>query len=337
MPEPDLHRPRRPGPVLILGNNPADSSTGRLLAALAAHLPGKVILDHGTGARGWKRIPAAVIRAGRLFRVIARARALVVHTSGAVQLPAVLLARILRCPVHLIAWDIYPPRGPCSLPRRLARCVWALAERLAFRLAHRVYVPSDDYGRPARRNGADRITVAGIWPTGPALPLRPRPPGDCVRIAYAGSIDRYRDPVALLGGHLGDALRLHVFSNASPRPSALADGVAWEGWLPERDLIRALARFDYGLVCLDGRHAGPAFPSKALTYLRAGIPVLYGGPPQPAFEACLAGHGVGHRLPTDPTCLTLRRARADRRRCREGRDAALAELHKGLETIASCL
>lgn len=331
-PVPDATVDRNSRRILIVGNNGPGSGTALLLDTLAARVGPQARTIHGTPRRGWARLAGTALRLPMQLAALVCADTVVVHTALAPNLPLIAAARVLRRPVTALVWDIYPP---CDARPGPWRMLWRIAERAALRAVTRVVVPSADYLLPVRRAGARCASVVPLWPTTPIHPGTPRRADPRIRIAYAGAVDRFRDPVAAFG-RLGPVpgLRLHLFGPGVANASD--ERVIAEGTLQARDLVDRLSGFDYGLVCLAPAHDGPAFPSKAITYVAAGIPILYHGPPQPAFEAFLAVHGLGRRLQLG-IHLGADVAVADRALAQAGRDRALRLIDDGMARLASRL
>jgi hypothetical protein len=109
-------------------------------------------------------------------------------------------------------------------------------------------------------------------------------------------------------------VELHLFSKdecprdlreLAQRSPGLA--VVERGELAPDELQRELRELDAGWVSLDPGFELPAFPSKAMAYICAGIPVLFCGPPLPGYRRWLLGTGLGlcaDERPVQPSDIT---------------------------------
>ena len=165
-------------------------------------------------------------------------------------------------------------------------------ERRLIRSSHHVVAIADEFkAQICRQAGipADKVTVIENWAPLAEVPLGPRDnewaegnlPPSPVRFIYSGTLGFKHDPGLLLkiarsvGGHV------IVFSEGKAAESlaqqAKAEGVAnleVRSWLPFTDLPKALAGGDVLIVVLEPDAGIFSVPSKVLTYLCAGRPIL---------------------------------------------------------------
>ena len=242
------------------------------------------------------------------WRSLAGADVLVVHSAVALSLPLILMARLRGRRVVAFVWDVYPASTKAAgrLTHAGLLALYAMAEVAATSLASRCLVPSRDY-LPLVAKRTRRVEVYPLWPTlrgpqeiipGPAL-------AGTLRIGFAGQIngargvvDAVRDVLSWAPADLNVAVE--VFSG-DPLPPGLqelerAEGrltVQHRGFLDADALVSALALLHFGLVTISRDFDLPAYPSKSMAYLAAGLPVLYSGRALPAFQEELVGARIG--------------------------------------------
>jgi hypothetical protein len=272
--------------------------------------------------------------------LIRRADVVVVHTPLALSLLTLLSARLLRRSVLSFVWDLHPESNRLIGTMRnplLLNLFWLL-ERLGLLLSSRLLISTEDY-RPFLGLLGRKARVLPIWPCDPVAEVR-SPPEDrdieTLRIGFAGQINSIRGIAEgidkVLDCWQGEKVELHLFSGDSC-PETLVRRVSSDprlriveyGFVDPVQLQTHLAQLDLGWVCLDSSFRLPAFPSKIMAYLCAGLPVLYTGPALPALCGWLATHQLG--VATAPGDVLGQREIADLRRDFEGRRAAyFAEL-----------
>lgn len=180
---------------------------------------------------------------------------------------------------------------------------WARAERMArmqediYRFATTrdatSYPMLDDLALRTGRNGvqmlhqgleASDIELLEIGGASDAS-FRVAPAGSPVRIAYAGTILVMREfalfAQALEGIRKAIPVELHLWGAHSYRdqPWFRGEWMTEHGNLPERKLIAALRECDWGFIPMSLRDEDPrynrfSFPTKFITYLAAGLPVI---------------------------------------------------------------
>ncbi|MFQ5622075.1 MAG: hypothetical protein ACE5FS_01640 [Paracoccaceae bacterium] len=284
--------------VVMIANGTADQTAGRLLARLAAGVrrSGHIFLHFRDLPAGrWAKMRYLLTPDRRLIGGLARCDTVVVHTAAMLSLPAMLTARALRKRVVVFFWDDYTARAGG------AGRVAGTLERFALKLAHAVAVPSGDYLRAPPVRKAAAVSVVPLWPSHENMPPHATLPrqGARMRIVFAGQINALRDipgAVAELAPRLPEASELHVFSAGRPDIGAGLPRnfrIIGHRRVAQDSLPRRLSAFDFGLVSLDRGFRGPAFPSKILTYLAAGLPVIYRGPQLDAVVELLERRQLG--------------------------------------------
>ncbi|WP_132063598.1 glycosyltransferase family protein [Dietzia maris] len=181
---------------------------------------------------------------------------------------------------------------------------YSLSEKLAFYLVNRSLVPSEDYFEwvPGHKKN---VTLFPLWPRGGVRQCRAAPTHDDeIVIAFAGQINSLRGieyAVELIRERIPNcSIKIDVFSK-DKLPASLGEATKHEGNLAIRrlgfvepsEIGAVLSTYDFGLVSLDPSFALPSFPSKILTYLSAGIPVLYCGPAYSGLEKLVSAYGLG--------------------------------------------
>jgi FkbM family methyltransferase len=130
----------------------------------------------------------------------------------------------------------------------------------------------------------------------------PRSPGDRPLIVYAGTLGLKHDPGLLLdlARALGDDATMLVVSEGPGRrilEQAKSDddlhGLVLRDYMPVADLDGTLARASVQLVILQGDAGAFSVPSKVLTYLAAGKPVVGSLPPTNAAADVIRASGGG--------------------------------------------
>lgn len=210
---------------------------------------------------------------------------------------------------RLISWllDYHPEiearwlerRGWCrsaSLLRRL--------DRIALRRTHMV-VGLDDAMAGAVQTRYPQVSVLAhpTWDEATddiEREVGPATAGDCVRLAYVGNLGAPHDLAVLerLCGEARNARSIRLLTvgcseEGQRRLAALCARVGCEftaqPWCARSDVARHIQHFrpHWAVVLLRADYAGLASPSKFMSYLRWGLPLLYIGPPGTnAHRAC---------------------------------------------------
>lgn len=238
---------------------------------------------------------------------IVRSDVLVVHSALSLSLVSILLARALGRPVVGFVWDLYPEStrimGNIRNPFLLA--MYSILERCARAALSTVIISSEDY-RPYLGRDRHRAIVLPLWPCDPVRPVSPL--NECnkgvVRIVFAGQLNAIRGLQSGIRSVVDlwpeSVVEVHVFSRDSvPGASNLMDdaggrlAIVEHGFVPPDQLQATIQSMDLGWVCLDPDFELPAFPSKVMAYLCAGLPILYTGPEMDALEAWIESNQFG--------------------------------------------
>lgn len=212
----------------------------------------------------------------------------------AIAMLASLMAKIRRAPFVYHNQDIYPEVA--EVVGRVPRRAVGLLKRFdtaTDRRSARVVVLSEDMARTIVRRGVDRSSVTVINNFDPwTLPDRG---GDdvydhschgAIRFVYAGNLGRFQnlEAVARIVADLGDDDRFSFdfIGDGALRPwlqQYIADhelrNVRVHGYLsPETLAAKLQTTFDVGIVSLHPGVIHFAYPSKVMSYIRNGLPVL---------------------------------------------------------------
>lgn len=293
--------------ILIGNTTDATTSSGHLLERLADRFrqtglaqPEVRHLGIGPGLRG--KLRAVLALTPSRLGAIRRADVILVHTSVVFFAAEILLGRLFGKRVKAIYWDSYPESfhafsAAARVPLRLLP--YRLAERALLRLCHRVYVPNPDYDAQVRRAGLRATGYLPLWPFTPRLD--PTEGGGAARLqlGFAGAVNPIRGLPGALDRLAAAGVRadVHVYGSRSPldlrQDTADKLTVIMHGRVDQHDLTEKLRQLDAGLVTLHPAFRLPAFPSKIVSYISSGLPIVYIGPSQPALEAFLRDTGVG--------------------------------------------
>lgn len=294
--------------LLILANGGLAQTTGRLLTELGRRLEPAIKCDVKT-----RRFPSGVLAKIPTFvatelgnlRALRGKKAILAESPAFLALPTLLVAKLSGKRLLVYIWDIYPasfgsPKGPGG---RLLHTLVRRLEHFSIALADQVLVSSSDYLEGVRKLGAKNILIIPMWPPDIIYPVRVRSVGDVTRVAWAGQIHPIRGLTQairqLLSAFPGKVV-LQIFSHDTiPEDLVrLAEtnerfSIENKGFKSADILIAELANCDFGLVSIDTGFALPAFPSKIVTYLAAGLPIIYIGPDTPVLRDLFSIKGIG--------------------------------------------
>ena len=162
-------------------------------------------------------------------------------------------------------------------------------DRRTDRRADQVVVLSDDMKEASRRRGvaSDRIAVLNNFDPWDIAPVAERsgtkPSPDALTLVFAGNLGRFQglEALAELIRATADESRIawHFFGEGPMRQTlgALADQgcqVIMHGYQPASVVASFVAQADLGIVSLHAGVITAAYPSKTMTYLRQGCPIL---------------------------------------------------------------
>jgi len=129
------------------------------------------------------------------------------------------------------------------------------------------------------------------------------PPVATLRIAFAGNLGRFQGLETLLEAFL--ALPEHILpmqlhfigegaaSNQLQKMAGSADNVFFHGHYPFAEACQLMSTFDAGVVSIQPDIYRYAYPSKTLTYLGLGMPILAFVEPESALAQFIASHELG--------------------------------------------
>lgn len=268
-------------------------------------------------------------------RIAAFAPDVVLSSNAPLDCQRQILAATRTSGAGFVFWvqDIYSRAIGLVLARKLSllgRAIGAYYRRMEARLLRRsdgAVLIAEDFVAPVRAlaGPALPLTVIQNWAPLAELPQHPRDnawarqnlaPAE-FRILYSGTLGFKHDPdaiVALAQAGLGDVL---VFSEGPGadylRTQAVERGLAnlkVSGWLDFADMPFALAAADVLLVILEADAGQYSVPSKTLTYLCAGRPILGAMPAENLAARLVEGNDAGMVVaPGDHAALVERAAR----------------------------
>lgn len=328
--------------VLIVNSAGRTSSSGQLFEALhrafaqAGHEAEILHLEPGSGLAGnlSRLLPLSRERRAKLRP----AEVVVLHTSVIFNAWEIVTARLRGKRVAVIYWDSYPESFN-ALERRKSRVgslLFGAVERWLLRRCDVLLPPSEDYLPHLHKllPGVE-ARVLRMWMftpvTGPIQPDRGDAP---VEIGFAGAVNPIRGldhAVRRISEAMAGPISFHTYGRTAPKLGLPATGArvthVHHGFIPPDAIMERLAGHDFGLVSLHPGFPLPAFPSKTLSYVGAGLPILYVGPELPDYQALLAELGIGITLgPAGPADLA---ALAERLR-----DAMTEAQTRALEKLA---
>lgn len=303
------------------------SGKGRLEA-----VPGETITFEGIGGakpvdnqRLVQRLVREVARGIELVRHVRRVRPDIVLVSN-VQIPTLVIfalaMALLRRPWVLWHQDVYAIAvrsfTGSKLPRHFAVVAWAfeVAERWCSRRAAAIVVIAPSFVPVHEKWGtADKVTVIPNW--APLDEIRPRPRknewalehelDDVPTLLYSGTLGLKHNPALLVRlahavQQAGQPVRL-VVVNEGPAVEVLREESRRLGvevtllpFQPYERLPEVLATGDLLVVLLEQEAGAFSVPSKTLSYLCAGRPVL-GLMPDENLAAALVSRAGGLVLP----------------------------------------
>ena len=299
--------------VLIINTAGPDTSSGHLFTALGQALESsnhsEVEIAHlKNGAGIWAKLSKMLLPSLRCWRAIRRADIVIVHTTVFLAAWEILMARAFGKRLLAVFWDSYPESfmGLGRTHPGLSLKCYGWGERGLLRLCDVILPPSEDYLPHLLTIGlADKAEFLPIWPfTDIRTPVMPSPRReDTVEICFAGAVNVIRGldhALHTLVKTTDNRIELHFYGrNAPSLPESLPrDRVTLvdHGFVAQGEIMERLATHDFGLVSLHPDFALPAFPSKCISYICAGLPVLYTGPPLRSFEKFLTETETGLAL-----------------------------------------
>lgn len=227
---------------------------------------------------------------------------IVVTTSPPLlHLSTALMCRVLRLRCLIWYLDAHPELEAKILAKRSQPLMAKLLRRLdSTLLGYARHIVTLDCGMQAflarKTKQTTNIAVASPWTTylEPALPLRLPKGKRRMRVIYAGNFGTAHSLEAFVGAldklapeqqQLFEVSFVGMAESSYKTLSAqfqrLSVTINFQGRFKNlEELVTFFRDFDFGLVCLDPSYCGLASPSKVLTYLSQGLPIIYCGPKQ---------------------------------------------------------
>lgn len=242
-------------------------------------------------------------------------------------------ARRLGIPFVFWLQDIYSRAISAVVPRKfpvIGHLVAAWYRHLEFsmlRQSDHVVTITEDF-RPllaARGVPPGQVTVIENWGPLAELPLHPRDnaftarhmPGPGLRIVYSGTLGYKHNPQLLID--LARALpeaQVHVFSEgevaAGLGSQALAEGLAnlaVHPWVSIEELALMLSGADIFVAVIEAEAGIYSVPSKVLSYLAIGRPILASVPPDNLAARLIASNEAGYVAAPGEDSALIERAR----------------------------
>lgn len=237
---------------------------------------------------------------------------------------ATMAARLVRARSVYHCQDIYPEVALTTGALRSGEQVAGLLRRLdgaTMRRTDRVVVLSEDMRNTAETRGVARSKIEVINNFAPdeghssADDWRPSlDRNDRRRVIFAGNLGNFQDLDTVIAAavlladqpiefvFLGDGAARERLETAA---SDLVDRtVRFEGRVGQASALRAVRESDVALVTLAPRVINAAYPSKTLTYLEAGTPVLAAVEPHSELAVAIIGNQLGAAVrPGDPEAM----------------------------------
>jgi hypothetical protein len=211
---------------------------------------------------------------------------------------------------HITVQDYVDVHGnPQAFGRKRCARMAALADELYARALTRDATSHSMIADLRARTGRDAAQMlhAGLEPADFDF-LEHKAPrhSSVVRIAYAGTIvvedvfELFVSAVEGLRGALPKPVELHLFGahTCAGRPWFRHDWMTEHGNLPEPELLARLRGCDWGFAPMsltddDPRYNRFSFPTKFITYLAAGLPIITIGHPESSVTKMAAQYDVG--------------------------------------------
>jgi colanic acid biosynthesis glycosyl transferase WcaI len=240
------------------------------------------------------------------------------------------------CGARFIFWlqDIYSEAIGRVVPKKFplaGHLVAAWYRALEFRMlraSDHVVAITEDF-RPIladREVDPARVTVIENWAPLDELPRHPRDndwaqahmPGEGVRIVYSGTLGYKHNPGLLLAlaRELPQA-QVHVFSEGPVADSLAADekaagqaNLALHPWVPFAELPKMLSGADIFVAVIEPEAGVYSVPSKVLTYLGIGRPILASVPLENLAARLIRDNDAGYVLPPGEEEALVERAKA---------------------------
>jgi hypothetical protein len=282
----------------------------------------------------------AIISADRLLKN----DILIVHSALFLSFTSIVFAKVLRKKVIGFVWDVYPDSFRYSRAKKspLALKIISVVERSSYEMCDTLIVPHAGYLPFVRSRRQPYPRVIPLWPISPPLAVYKDGNSNSINIVFAGQLSNSRglsDTISNLAHRVSSPVTLHLFSSDSLPPRLLDAAkesdllsIKYHGHVSADLLPSAINRFDFGLVSLEKTFDLPAFPSKIMTYLSAGLPILYNGPKNPDLENMIEQEGIGIFLDRVPS-LDAEIVSSIKRNFRASRERFLQDINSRISEI----
>jgi hypothetical protein len=279
-----------------------------------ATIPGKLYPQ-----RRWTRVKAALLTrlwapwaSGHLRTALNQVRPEAIwaipHNWSAFPLAGAL--PFAECGYHVSIHDFVDAHGMAErIGARRCRALVQAVDRLYTDAQSRDVIADSMVEEMSQRTGQHEAAIrrAGVQPTDfDFLESKRSQPASKIRIAYAGSILVEREfalfvqALATARNRVPRPIELHLFGAHRFSTNAWFDPT-WmkeRGNLPEAELLRALRACDWGFSPMDLADSNPrynrfSFPTKFITYLAAGLPIITLGHPESTVMKMAMKYRVG--------------------------------------------
>ena len=282
--------------ILILYNGLENGTSARLMKKLADFISGKhyVSISSNRYRKGvYKIIDIAISMLRPLPRVV-MSDVVICHSYATLSFTSILLAKILRKKVLIIAWDVYPISiNGDKLNKSIYRSLFDGVEKGIYFLADKIILPSSDFEKWFE---GYETKIISLWNTFEVRPIKAKKfnPEDPIKVVFAGHIDETRGIFEFFNLVSDKYRNKFIFHHAgsgdvASRCEIEAMEYVSHGNLNISELEVLLGEMDMGLVSLNPHLDQPGFPSKTFDYLAQGLPVLYFGPKLDGYLSAIKG------------------------------------------------
>lgn len=258
-------------------------------------------------------------------RIVAFAPDVVLSGNAPLDAQRRILAATKRAGAKFVFWvqDLYGEAilrilgAKLGLPGRMIGTYYRAMEARMLRAADHVVVISKDFVPalpPAARVDPANISVIENWAPINEIPRLPRDnewaaaqlEPAALRIVYSGTIGFKHNPDLLVAAARETDARVLVFSEGKAADALVKAGetmpnLAVRGWLPFAELPSALAAADILAVLLEKDAGVFSVPSKVLTYLAVGRPIVAAMPANNLAARIIREHDAGIVCAPDDT------------------------------------
>jgi colanic acid biosynthesis glycosyl transferase WcaI len=258
----------------------------------------------------------------------------VISSNAPLDTQRIFQKAVLRDRTKFVFWlqDIYSQAIGRVVPRRLPVVGHAIARwyrHLEFRMlrdSDHVVAITPDFVPIVTAEGVEpgKISVLENWAPLDELPRQPRDnawaqanmPHDALRIVYSGTLGYKHNPGLLLdlARELPDA-HVYVFSEGQVANKLAAEATASKvanlsvhPWVPFADLPMMLSGADIFVAVIEPEAGVYSVPSKVLTYLAIGRPILASVPSENLAARLIREHDAGYTSPPGDDAAIIEKA-----------------------------